>query len=354
MAQSSSCRKVYLDILRVIASFLVCYNHTFGYHLFLSQEASGSLLSWINVVLPILTIMDVPLFFMISGALLIGKEESYSTLLRKRVWRFLVVLFAASGITYLIMGKEPRSVSAFIYSFFRGEVNGSHWYLCAYLGFLLMLPFLRKIAKHLSGKDILYLVLLRVVFVSGLISLNFFFDCFGLPPIVLSNKFSLPLALSEFLFYPIVGYYLADRLPMERIGAKEIGICFTVLIAGSAFSAIITYIQGMRSSFSQDYLGLFNYTSPMAFFIIVRYFVDKIAIPEKLSKFFRAVSSVSIGIYLAEPLVVHSLSEPFFRPIPWHPVTITVFSVLWCFCCMAIGGSITHLLRKIPGVNRFL
>lgn len=354
MGHSSANRKVYLDVLRVIASFLVCYNHTFGYHLFLSQEPSGSLVSWINIVLPILTIMDVPLFFMISGALLIGKEESYSTLLRKRVWRILVILFAASGITYLIMGEEPRSVSTFLYSFFRGKVNGSHWYLCAYMGFLLMMPFLRKIAKHLSGKDILYLVLLRVVFVSGLISVNFFLDWFDLSPIELSDKFSLPLALTEFLFYPIVGYYLAERLPMERIGGKEIGICFAVLIAGSAFSAVITYLEGMRSAFSQNYLGLFNYTSPMAFFIIVRYFADRIAIPEKLSKCFSAVSSVAIGIYLTEPLIVHFLSEPFFRPIPWHPVAITVFSVLWCFCCMAIGGSITFLLRKIPGVKKYL
>lgn len=354
MVQSSSSRKLYLDILRVIASFLVCYNHSFGYHLFLDQEPSGGLISWINVVLPIFTIMDVPLFFMISGALLLGKEEAYGTLLRKRVWRFTVVLFAASGITYQIMGEEPRSVSAFIYSLFRGKVNGSHWYLYAYLGFLLMLPFLRKIAKHLSGKDILYLVLLRIVFVSGLTSLNFFLDCFGFSPIVLSERFSLPLALFEFLFYPIVGYYLAEQLPMKKIGAKEIWICFAVLIVGSVYSAVITYIEGVRSAFSQDYLGLFNYTSPMAFFVIVRYFVDKIAIPEKLGKFFSAVSSVTIGIYLLEPLVVHYLSELFFRPIPWHPVIITISSVLWCFCCMTVGGSITYLLRKIPGVKKYL
>lgn len=75
MESTASSRKIYLDVLRVLASFLVCYNHSFGYHLFLDQEADGSILSWFNVFLSAVTTMDIPLFFMISGALLLENRS---------------------------------------------------------------------------------------------------------------------------------------------------------------------------------------------------------------------------------------------------------------------------------------
>lgn len=48
-------RKTYLDALRVLAAFLVIFNHTEGFHLFLEQAADGSAASWLRVMLSVFT-----------------------------------------------------------------------------------------------------------------------------------------------------------------------------------------------------------------------------------------------------------------------------------------------------------
>lgn len=354
MSPRISSRKPYLDILRILASFLVCYNHSFGFHLFLDQEADGSLISWVNVVLPILAGANIPLFLMLSGALLLGKEESYKDLFSKRIWRFVVLLFCASAVTYVVLNWGELSLTEFVYAFFSGNINGSYWYLFAYLSLLLMLPFLRKIARHLSGADILFVILLRLIFETGLGILNFCLGLQGIRQITLSSNLDFPLSTLIFLFYPLVGYYLANQLPMDKLKPKHIATCFAILAAGTAISAAMTYVEGSRTGFTQNYLGTFNYTSAFALFIIVRYFVEKITIPDKLCAVLASLSSFTLGIYLLEPLIAHFLYLPFFNLFPWEPVAMTAASVLWALICMTLGGTLTWLLRKIPGVKKYL
>lgn len=346
--------KTYLDILRIMASFLVCYNHAYAYHLFLDQEADGSLVSWINVILSVLTTIDLPLFFMISGALLLGKKESYKELYSKRILRFVVLIVVASAVVYCVLRPEGFSFRHFVYQLPAGQVNGSYWYLFAYLSFLLMLPFLRRIAEAITQADMIHLILVRTVLIPGMLLLNLLLRLWDIPPVTLTEYLRVPLATFDFMFYPMTGYYLAEKVKIEQFGRKHLGCCFGVLVCGTLVAAWATYTEGILEAFSQTYLGLFNYTSAMAVFLIVRYALCHISLPAGLARFLSAVSSVTIGIYLFEPLTGHYLYVPFFASVPWNPLTITVFSVLWCFVCMSIGGSATYLLRKIPGVKKFL
>lgn len=320
----------------------------------MDQAPSFGLIPIINLILPVIAIMDIPLFFLISGALLLGKEESYSELFRKRILRFVILLVCASAVVYVLTEDGKTSLSSFLYSLIHGDIVLSYWYLYAYLAYLLTLPFLRKIAKHLTGTDVVYLILLRVIFLTVFLSLEFFWKLAGHDPIVLSSSFELPFAMISFLFFPLVGYYLANVLPLEQIQKKQIVLCIAVIIAGSAYSVAVTYIEGLTSGFTQNYLGLFNYSSPIALFLIVRYIVEKRPPSPRLCRFFAVLSSTTIGIYLLEPLISHFFLDPFFRYIPWHPVLITIASILWCLFSIAVGSVTTFFLRKIPGVKRYL
>lgn len=351
---STKPRYEYLDILRVIASFLVCYNHAYGYHLFLDQEADGSLLSWINVLLSSLVAANIPLFFMISGALLLNKRESYSVLFRKRIFRILVLIIAASAVTYLMIPPECPSIQHFLSQLFSGTVNGSHWYLFAYLSLLLLLPFLRPAAQTISGQDLLLLVILRTVFRPGLSILNFWLAQWGFDPIIFSVHLQFPLSMVDCFFCPIAGYWLAHKLSLESITQKQRWLCMGGLIGSCLLASLMTYAEASVSHFTQNYIGEFGYLSAMALFVLIRYFTEHTVLPQKLTRVFARISSVAIGIFLLEPIVVHYLYLPFFSPIPWHPVIITFFSVVWCVVCMGVGGTITWLLRKIPGVKAFI
>ena len=347
-------RYIYLDILRVIACFFVCYNHAYGYHLFLDQEADGSLLSWINVCLSSVVAINIPLFFMISGALLLCKKESYTDLLSKRVSRVLVLIFVTSIITYILVPRETPSIRLFIYQLFRAEVTGSLWYLYAYLGLLLALPFLRPAVQEITGKDILFLVILRTLFRPALAFLNFCLELCSLDVIQIAGYFQLPLALVDCFFCPIVGYYLTHRFATNGIARRQLFGWIAVFFGSCLIASVITYAEGYCNGFTQNFIGEFGYSAAMGVFVFVRYIAERFTLPKKLTAFFSAVSPLTLGIFLLEGIIAHYLYTPFFSPIPWHPVIITIFSVVWCIVYMSVAGSITWLLKKIPGVSRYL
>ncbi len=346
-------RQTYLDILRLIASFFVCYNHTQGFHAFLDQTADGSFVSGMHVFLSCVTTINIPLFFMLSGALLLGKEESYRQLFAKRIWRFLVLIVCASAIVYVVKRPEGRSIPHFLHSMLSGDITISYWYLFAYLSFLLALPFLRRIAKSLRTQDVIFLIILRVLFRCVLPMLNFWLGYWDMEPLYLSGHLQIPMS-SEFLFYPLLGYYLAEKFPMERVTGKHIVWCLAVFVGGNLISSGMTYAEGSYDGFSQTYLGLFNFTSAIALFIALRYFCGRAHMEYGASAFLAEASSLTLGIYLIEPLVTHFFYMPFFDLIHWHPVISTPFSFVWCLMCMGIGGGVTWLLRKLPGMKKFI
>ncbi|MBQ3192997.1 MAG: acyltransferase family protein [Oscillospiraceae bacterium] len=353
MASGNSGRKIYLDVLRILASFLVCYNHAHGFHYYLDQAADGSLMSWLLVFHSVLIRINIPLFFMISGALLFGKEESWKVVLHKRVWRFFVLITGASAVTYVVMNWGSLSWQDFVYSYLRGTVNGSHWYLFAYLGLLLMLPFLRRIAAGLTKTDILALLIMKLIHTAVLPVLNFALNHWGIGPVALSDQLQLPLIVLDCLFYPLLGYYLAEKVSPEIIGKKQAVALIALYVGGSLISTVVTYAQGMTTGFTQDYLGLFNCLSAMAVFLLVRGAFEKITVPGKVQKALSAVSGAVVGIYLLEPMVAKFLYVPFFRFFTWEPISMILGSLLWTVVCMATGLAVTWLLRKIPGVKRY-
>ena len=66
-------KEVYIEVLRIVAVFLVIFNHTDGYFLYYSNT-ENPLTWWFSFLGSVLCRINVPLFVIISGALLLGKE----------------------------------------------------------------------------------------------------------------------------------------------------------------------------------------------------------------------------------------------------------------------------------------
>lgn len=60
--------KVYLEYLRIIACALVIYNHLSGWTLYIITDGIPQ---YIYMILSVITKINVPIFFMITGALLL-------------------------------------------------------------------------------------------------------------------------------------------------------------------------------------------------------------------------------------------------------------------------------------------
>lgn len=102
-------RKTYIDALRIVAILGVLYNHTNrrGYCLYAFSEARICQDFYIGIAT--LAATAVPIFFMISGALLLPKKESLKELFQKRILRMVLVLLVFSGIQYVLLLLEERA-----------------------------------------------------------------------------------------------------------------------------------------------------------------------------------------------------------------------------------------------------
>ena len=93
LTETKKQRKIYFDLIRIVAIFLVLFTHTheLGSKLYTLRE--GDFVRLFYITLDCVRTINNPLLFMISGALLLGRDESVGQVCKKRILRFVIVLF---------------------------------------------------------------------------------------------------------------------------------------------------------------------------------------------------------------------------------------------------------------------
>ena len=144
-------KRIDLEILRIIAALLVIFNHSNGFLLF-NQYKSSSVLYWMYLFISILCAVAVPLFFTISGVLLLKKDDDTKTLL-KRIIRIIIVLIVISVLYFVFNYHDDKSnfnLICFIKLFYSKNTEFHLWFLYQYIAFLLILPILRALIKGIG------------------------------------------------------------------------------------------------------------------------------------------------------------------------------------------------------------
>ena len=199
-------RLVHLDILRILSIYLVAFNHTSncGYMLFV--ERAESVLYFPYMAFSVLCKIAVPIFFMISGALLLPKQESLKQLFQKRILRMAVVLIMISvPYYYLFLRSNGVGISTFLTYIYGNSATTALWYLYSYIGLLLLLPFLRSMIKGMKPKDFVYLLIGYIVFVGIIPCLEYLL--WG-GSVTINESFSSVLFVTQNVFFALMGYYL--------------------------------------------------------------------------------------------------------------------------------------------------
>lgn len=356
-------RYLYLDVMRIIAVFLVIFNHMPGYTLY--QNTNG-LERWIYMFITMLTRINVPLFLMISGTLLLGREENYRTLLAKRVSRFaLVIVIFELGFyleyAYILFRQSGQcniSITAFITGMLTGSIERlySYWYLYAYLGMLLMLPFLRKICLKLSKQDFVFLLVLHFIMASLIPMVNCICSTLGVGGIGISGNVTIPLATITQLFYPIIGFYIDRNVDVQKLNKRKMVVLLLISFVGIILSCGFTYYEGIHTGFTQNYVQLFDYLATICAFILIKKIcVRSIDVNQKplIGKIITLIGSLTFGIYLLDPYLQFAMYSKFESIL--EPVLPTLFvSLAWCLFSMLVGGCITFILKKIPVFKKLI
>ncbi len=357
-------KKIYFEWMRILACGLVIFNHLEGYTLY---KSSIGMKQGLYMLLTMITRINVPLFFMISGALLLKKEEDIITVIKKRVSRTCVIIFVFElGIyieyhVYGLFHGECYGLSAnyFIYKLLSEGLagTGAYWYLYSYLGFLFMLPFMQRVAKNIQEQDVYILLFLHFFFSSFVPILNIILEITGNSGIKITENFFVPFATTKAFFYPLIGYYIEYHVDIKTLSKKKIaGLC--VLTGSGIFlSCLCTFYEGRTiGTYTQNYVQLFDYLTAIAFFIIIKYIVLMV-VPQlgegRLSEIIYQIGPLTFGIYLLDPylkLVICQEYETFMGQ--YFPIVFV--SIGWCVVSMILGGVITFILKKIPGFNKIL
>lgn len=249
--------KSYIDILRLFAITLVVFNHTPAYGFPLANIAS-----WCSGIpmmfVSLCTKVAVPLFFMIAGGLLLGRQEGLRIVLKRRVVRFvlLIAFFCAVQYVWLVCKLNAEvDVATYVIALWSpdkamisvdGVLTGnsflvsSHclavWFLYAYLGLILMLPLLRRMVQSMQKAHFVYLMgLLAVV---GILLPSGFYIVFGYaPPMWLKGY--MPL-VNSILFPFIMGYYIEYQVDVQTLPWRKIACWCGGLFLLCLFLVVLT------------------------------------------------------------------------------------------------------------------
>lgn len=347
-------RKTYIDALRIVAIFGVLYNHTNrrGYCLYAFSEARICQDFYIGIAT--LAATAVPIFFMISGALLLPKKESLKELFQKRILRMVLVLLVFSGIQYVLLLLEECvtfSRKAVVQAVLQDGVIPSYWFLYAYIAYLLLLPILRKVAEVMSKQDYFYLFALlllvegflpMVLNLAGIGGTNYFFSIPFLNPIII---------------YPLLGYYLEQYMKESYYNKKTniiVGLCMAVVVLffiamtqwrGLPYEEFTTYDKGL-------YTCSFTMLLDVGIYYFVKYFDLRKQHSMKYDQMLHSMGECAFGIYLIEQPIrerssfIYDGLSPVIGRFP--------ACIVWVICIFIVAYSIVAILRRIPVVRKLI
>ena len=345
---------IYLEIIRIIAAFFVVFIHTDnqGLHLY-TRYPCESWRFWVYLFISLFCNVAVPLFFCISGVLLLNRQdESLKTLWKKRILRIAIDLVVFS-IAYAffaswINGTDYNFVD-YLRQMFTSETYGHLWYLYAYIAFLISTPFLRVMVKNLSNKSFVYMIVICIVFSLFQIIETMFGDNYGL------NDYLIPVwCTSGAMIYPCIGYYLHYRVDINRI-RKYLPVLWLINILSLFILAIINMIlQKYQEDYTLNSFDCFQIINCITIFLTVRYFFEKRNLNKILEKAIITLGSCPFGVYLLHVFALQNpaskvLRRTLLRHLSAIPMIGIWIYVLYAFIICMVA---TYIFKKIPLIKR--
>lgn len=337
-------KQVYIELLRVVAIVLVVYNHTrnMGYSLY--TESGSGFSYWASLSLSILCKIAVPIFFMISGGLLLGKKESLKQLYSKRILRYIIVILLFTFLQYLRMVRvhpeEGFHLTTWLLYCYAGNIIEPYWFLKAYLSFLLILPFLRLLVSVLKRREYLYLIGIKAVVT--VIYLVFVYTGYN-------TNISFPFQ-GDIIFYPLTGYFLINVLEQDqdrRLKTKYLaGLCLAFLVlavlqANAYFKRNGTYVEDFHTAYVWILAALV--------LLLVKQVIIK---SSALQTVICSMGSCAFGVYLIEDVVRNQIQRivPAMQPVLgvfWTGIVFTLLSAL-------LSMLIIYCVKKIPLISKLI
>lgn len=346
--------------MRILAAFFVIFNHTgdSGFFLFSLYERT-SVQFWCYGMLAVFCKFSVPLFFMISGSLLLSKEEEpLSKIFLDRVFRIFIILFFWSLFYYFNgIGYDIQAFHfwTFITRFYDSNWNNSFWYLYSYIAFLISLPLLRRLCKALTNKEYLYWIGL-VLFFSAILPIAEYRLWQGRHHL----NVNVGWMLTSTLFFPCLGFFLRYRT-QDFWNRKRLAALWGINLLTILISVYMTYykagITGECNEYvSQDFFGLFTLVNCTVIYATCQYFFLRVNVREWVAKGIKSVGGSTLGIYLLHFFVMEKLTELGLLTALTGRLNINYMlsGLIYTAAVFIAGYLITLFIKKVPVLKKMV
>ena len=323
-------RIFYYDFLRAFAiiAVIICHvNHFFGPLVGTTQIVAQMTFHDIGRI-------GVPIFLMISGALILNRPYPDLTEFLKKRFTIIIYPFIFWIILILVQLQYYRYNEAFLWNTFIGEPSIT-WYFWVLIGIYLFLPVLNSFVKEYGESGLKYF--LSIWFILMILK------TFNAYP--LWTNFDLSY-FAGYVGYPVLGYYLANK----EFKISDSKVCLLGLITLISSLSVFVYLN----YFNSPYISMIYQNVPIIFmgtglFLFVKY-LDKLNKFNSIKDNFigKAIISLSVcsyGMYFSHVLVVKFLSY-------YNPHSHLMFPVMFVLIIL-LSWLLPCVLSKIPYVKTF-
>lgn len=342
----------YFDYMRIMAMIFVIFLHTAGA---LMNAEIGTSWKLLNICLSI-AYTAVPMFLMISGYLLLSKEEEsdlyVSKLLRHRIPRLLIpfVAWTIVAILWQIFLDKSFTIDAVIQKTvdsFQQPAMAHLWYMYTLIPIYIISPIFCGI-RFLSQKSKRY-VLTVMILVILYPAVNAVLTLFSKENVNV-DLFSrlLTWGAGGLLLTFILGYFLGSaqaRIPNTVLIVSIIGIW--VLISVSTYVLSVrndAYIQ----TFQDQSRGFEVIFAALIFLLFKQNFNKK----SPFDKFIRGVSGLTMPIYFMHNILISMMVYKDLLPVSFLGVCIcTMVNLVICYLAVKTAATIKPICYLATGMT---
>lgn len=278
----------------------------------------------------------------------------------KRVLRILIILTGASFVyyirLYILHPEYGFSLKYFFYMIHGQPFITPFWFLYTYTAFLIILPFIRRMALGMTKTEYDYLILLCLIFGFFMFFVN---KLFGI-----DNYLKIPV-FSTGLIYPLIGYYVDAVFDPNKLTSifgkiipfnhgKYVAIAVSLILVNGIACAGLTYNDFLSTGeWTYKYIESMTFIPAFCIFYIIRTIFIMNPLSNISSRIISYIGSCSFTMYLLEEMLREDICMNIYTAWAGHCPNLILF-IPYALSIYILGITIASLLKLIPGINKLL